>query len=133
MLQLRAISLLLVFAASGCLGPPDTFGDMQQSLNAIQVPADFTRVDARRGGLRSRFAAAPGPSTEYGYSAPWDSGELCRRIESLVSKSGPPLDSNSGRCGYHTRIPSGWPARLVNVWDYELLIYAVAPEDVAST
>lgn len=54
--------LLLGGLVTGCLGPPDTFGDMRIRLDELHVPADFTFITEDQIGLRGGFAAAPAPS-----------------------------------------------------------------------
>src|SRR5262245_35836935 len=121
--------LLLLTAGlfSGCLGPPDTFSDMRSRLLEVSAPADFLLIAEDQNGLRSGFAAAPGPTVTRSFSAPWQSGALCARIESILHLYGEPELSGSGNCGYQTSISTGLRAKIVNVWRYRLEIYANAP------
>src|SRR5215475_13852769 len=114
--------LLLLTAGllSGCLGPPDTFSDMRGRLLEVRVPADFLLIAEDQIGLRSGFAAAPDPTVTRSFSAPWQAGALCARIEELLGLFGEPERSGSGHCGYQTSISSGFRAKIVNVWRYRL-------------
>lgn len=114
------------------LGPPDTFDDMWRQLSKVPVPADFEQVETQANGLRSRFAAAAAPFVSHAYSAEWGSGELCDRIQAIAESLGDTQPATAGQCGYRVKLPSGWRARLVNVWSYGLTLYAVAPDHVTS-
>jgi len=123
----RVVFLSLSLILQGCLGPPDTFGDMWKRVDEVRVPEDFVLVAKEEMGLRSRFAAAPGPTASSFYSASWDDGKLCERLRELLEAYGVPEDTRSGTCGFETTITSGWTARFVNVWNYELEAYAAGP------
>lgn len=126
----RAILLCLALALQGCLGPPDTFGDMRKQLEGASVPEDFILVGKREIGMRSGFMAAPPPTTSNVYSAPWDDGALCERVRELLASYGEVDEIASGTCGYGTMISSGWTAWAVNVWSYQLEGYAADPDVV---
>jgi hypothetical protein len=129
------VLLLVAMLAQSCLGPPDTFGDMQTQLDRVIVPEDFLLVEAvaNNGGLRGRFAAAPSPSVSRSFSARWDSGALCERIRSITESRGLPESTRQGNCGYRTRVPSGFTAKLVNVWSYELELFVHHPETAVNS
>jgi hypothetical protein len=129
------LGVLLLFAmlTQGCLGPPDTFGDMQTQIDRVVVPEDFLLVEERSNGLRGRFAAAPNPSITRTFSARWDSGGLCERIRSITESRGLPESTGKGDCRYRTRVPSGFTAKLLNVRSYELELFAHHPEMVVNS
>ena len=109
----------------------DTFEDMRLQLERTSVPPDFEWIGLSENGLRSRFAAAPGPSAQRSYSAPWDNGRLCDRMAELARNKGPitPVP-HYGTCAFSVQIPAGWSARVVNVWHYRLVFSAIEPEGV---
>lgn len=110
-------------------GPPDTFGDMSRQLDSIDLPADFEFAELSGGGLRSGFAAAGTPSIRRIYIAPWSHGELCDRLKALAATHGPVRKGLwHTACSFEVTIPSGWTAKLVNVWSYPLEFAAVDPE-----
>lgn len=134
----NAFTLLTLFivlsgSSTGCLfGPPDTFGDMQSRIDDLQFPPDTVLIGTRHNGLRSNFLAAGPPSIGQDYSVPWQEGETCKEISNLAPGG---LDSIPGKhsdCRFEAWIPSGFRARLVNVWKYRLLVSALSPELVAA-
>jgi len=128
----RLLLVALGFVLQGCLGPPDTFGDMWERVDEVAVPDDFTLVGKQQMGLRSGFAAAPGPTASNYYSVSWAEGTLCERLRGILEAYGRAEGTGSGTCGYETIIDSGWAARAVNVWGYELKAYAADPNAVAN-
>jgi hypothetical protein len=109
----------------------DTFDDMNVQLERASVPRDFEWIAFDQGGLRSGFAAANPPFTERAYSAPWDGGRLCDRLERLARERNPAVKVPYGRtCTFSAEIPSGWAARAVNVWHYTLVYSGLEPEVV---
>ena len=121
---------LLVLTVLFVKGPPDTFGDMRKRLDSISVPDDFVHIGSRRRGVRSGFMAAGTPQLLNFYSAAWDEGELCNRIASLAATWGEANSNSSTDCTTSVIVDSGWPARMVNVWSYNLVIKATTPENV---
>ena len=111
-------------------GPPDTHRDMNEQLDSLEIPEDFTLVSKGFGGSRSNFAASGRPHVDAIFSAPWDDGRLCGRLAELVSKYSTADFARSHECSFSTPIRSGWRGKLLNVWEYELVAYAISPESV---
>ena len=127
-LAVGALSLvsfrLLVF------GPPETFGDMHSQVDSLVVPDDFELIAKDQEGLRSRFGGGPGPQVERHYSVPWGDGRLCDRLSELTGGLALSIEQKAGFCGYWVSLDAGWRARLVNVHEYRLAVYATRPQRV---
>ena len=128
----RALLAIIASALTGCLGivgPPETFDDMWQRLDAVAVPADFTLIDKDRWGARGGLAPGEPRVVNY-YSAPWEGGGICEQLRQLLDETSwsAVVKSGDGTCGYKTQIGAGGKAWLVNIWSYELHAAARAPD-----
>lgn len=113
----RALSLIgLLVLAGGCLGLPDTFGDMERQIDAVEVPDDYRLVAADRGGLRSGFAGAPLPFVAREFAGSWNGGGACDRAGAVAEPYGAkPDDPGSETCAFVFEVPAGFGARLAGV------------------
>ena len=62
------------------------------------------------------------------YAAQWGGGSLCERVLSLASAEGRPAPIRSEDCGWAVDVASGWSARAVYVWRYQVVYQVVGPE-----
>lgn len=115
------------------LGPPDTFEDMWQSVERLPVPAGSRLIGKDWGGLRSHFAGASRPRVSLAYSTDWADGKLCSQLKELAVGLVPAEPVRSQSCSWKTTVRSGWSARLVNVWTYEVSYSATSPEKIQET
>lgn len=110
---------------------PETSGDRERILRALELPERFEFLAIRRLGNRSGIAGSPAPSTTADYSAPWDEGKLCTAVEELARESSSApiqrLPSSAFACSFAGTIPSGWWPRVLNEWHYDMVFKVRRP------
>ena len=111
---------------------PETSGDRERILRALELPEGFELLAiGEDGGTRSGLAGAPRPSCSAVYSAPWEGGELCARVEELARKfSSTPIQarhSSVSACSFAGSVSSGWRARILNEWRYNVGFTVLPP------
>lgn len=105
------------------------FPDMQAQLAALPIPEAYGYLyETRRGGKPPFFG--DDPQVWVYYRSPDDPDRTCdtlaSRLEDFVSN-----DSRTGwGCSLTLEVPSGWRARLWNVWSYRgnVTVASVRPE-----
>jgi len=89
---------------------------MRRQLDAMPTPEDFRQIG---------ISVAPLPAIDYFYAATARGQALCDQLFKFARAVGEPKAWPGDSCGLSTEIPSGWRARLINVWSYELRIFGL--------
>lgn len=97
--------------------------DLRRELESFPVPKEFRRIG---------ILMAPLPVIEFVYASPLNGTPLCDRLFESASEIGQPKPWPGDPCGFSMMVPSGWPARLLNIWSYELRIFARPNSEVTS-
>lgn len=130
------LAVAAVLLALGVLALPlfDTRGDREHILSDFAAPQGATLLTIESKGSRTGLFN-DGPESTAFFAAPWEEGKLCERLKEaarrLSSGSVRPSDSYPhAACAYFTLVPSGWPARVVNVWNYAGTVRTYPPGQV---
>lgn len=140
---MRAVRLVLVLLSLFALVPvgihfwlfpAETTSDRERILREIAIPSDFSLLSRVSDGSRARLANRPPFSTAV-YSAPWEEGVLCDRVERIASELAGSKPTSSSRypasaCAYLVHVASGWRARLVNERFYDATLRAYRPGEI---
>lgn len=97
--------------------------DMRRQLDAMPTPEDFRQIG---------ISVAPLPAIDYFYAATARGQALCDQLFKFARAVGEPKAWPGDSCGLSTEIPSGWRARLINVWSYELRIFGLPDSQPAT-
>ncbi len=134
-LLLSVVVLIPMIAARDPLvwvmGLPTPFSDMTRRLEELPIPDDFQIVARRVEGVRE--GAAPEAEVGAWYAAEWGGGSLCERVLSLASAEGRPSPIRSKDCGWAVDVESGWSARAIYVWRYQVKYQVMGPEKRSRT
>lgn len=123
------IALVLWSVASYGCAFKSHFPDMRDRLAALPIPETYEHLyDDQRGGNPPFFGDVP--QVMAFYRSPDDPERTCDELVSRLEKVISNVNRTSWGCTLVLDVPSGWRARLWNVWRYggSVTVATVSPE-----